>query len=97
MIVRIVNMKFRTDEVEAFKAYFNEIHPKIRNFEGCSHLELWQDANDADRFFTYSHWEDESYLENYRNSELFKAFWSVAKSKFAEKAQAWSHHRIVVA
>lgn len=95
MIVRIVNMKFREDEVQSFQEFFQEISPKIRNFPGCHHLELWQDVDDSQRFFTYSHWENTDALENYRHSELFKSFWKVAKSKFAEKAQAWSHSSIL--
>lgn len=97
MIIRIVRMRFREEEVTEFQTFFATIHPNIRQFPGCLHLELWQDTQDKSVFTTYSHWEAEEDLENYRHSELFKSFWSVAKPKFAEKALAWSSHQIVVA
>jgi quinol monooxygenase YgiN len=97
MIIRIVRMRFRAEEVDEFQAFFSTINANIRQFPGCLHLELWQDTKDQAVFTTYSHWEAEEDLENYRHSELFKSFWSVAKPKFAEKALAWSSHQIVVA
>jgi len=57
MIIRIVQMTFREEAVSEFLALFEERRLQIRSFEGCRHLELWQDAADARIFFTYSHWE----------------------------------------
>lgn len=94
MIVRIVKLHFREEEVEAFKAYFDGICHQIRNFEGCQKLELLQQVDNPQIFFTYSYWENEAALEKYRHSELFKTFWGVAKAKFAGKPEAWSHHKI---
>lgn len=94
MIVRIVKLHFREEEVEAFQEYFHSICHQIRNFEGCQRLELLQDVNNPCIFFTYSYWNEEQDLENYRHSDLFESFWSIAKSKFAQKAEAWSHKKI---
>jgi heme-degrading monooxygenase HmoA len=94
MMIRIVKMRFKAEEVEAFKAFFMTAKSRIRNFEGCQHLELWQEMNDEQTFFTYSHWDNESCLENYRQSDVFKEFWKVAKSKFSDKPEAWSHKQI---
>ena len=44
--------------------------------------------------FTYSYWESEDALENYRVSELFQTFWGVAKAKFSGKPEAWSLNKI---
>jgi len=46
-------------------------------------------------FFTYSYWNDESDLENYRKSELFKNIWSATKKNFSAKPEAWSVHKLV--
>jgi heme oxygenase (mycobilin-producing) len=43
MIIRIVKMVFKEDEIGAFKTLFDERKSLIRSFEGCTHLELWQD------------------------------------------------------
>jgi heme-degrading monooxygenase HmoA len=83
-------MKFRDAEIENFVILFEERKLLIRNFSGCNHLELWQDANDKNIFFTYSIWKSESDLNHYRFSEFFKDTWSKTKALFSEKPQAWS-------
>jgi quinol monooxygenase YgiN len=90
MIQRIVRMEFRVEEIDAFKALFVEIKDKIRSFEGCNSLKLLQDVNKPGIFFTYSIWNSEEDLNNYRNSELFGQVWKETKSKFAGRAEAWS-------
>lgn len=97
MIVRIVQMTFRPEEVENFQLLFDERKELIRHFEGCSLLELWQDAHNPNIFFTYSNWESEAHLNHYRFSELFKDTWARTKSLFADKPNAWSvNQRVVV-
>lgn len=90
MFTRIVKMEFNTEEIETFLSNFEEVKSKIRNFSGCKFLELYRDNNNTDIFFTYSRWEKEIDLENYRNSELFKGVWATTKPMFRSKAQAWS-------
>ena len=89
-------MEFREDEIENFLQLFNERKQQIRSFDGCKHLELWQDENNPTIFFTYSHWESESHLNHYRFSEFFKDTWAKTKRLFAEKPQAWSVKRKVL-
>lgn len=90
MIIRIVQMTFKTDEVPNFLALFEERKERIRSFEGCHHLELWQGENDANVFFTYSIWDSEEHLNHYRFSELFKDTWAKTKVLFDAKPKAWS-------
>lgn len=90
MIVRVVKMHFRKDEIENFQALFEGVKEKIRGFDGCEYLELWQDINQPEIFFTYSHWQHEDRLEAYRKSELFNDVWARTKALFADKPQAWS-------
>ena len=94
MIVRVVKMHFRTEEIDTFKSLFEEIKLKIRSFPGVQHLECIQDVKNPEIFFTYSHWESEKDLENYRHSELFKSTWAKTKILFQERAQAWSTQTI---
>jgi quinol monooxygenase YgiN len=95
MIIRIVQMNFRQDCIPVFLALFEERKTQIRQFNGCSHLELWQDTQHPNLIFTYSMWESEKALDHYRYSELFKDTWSLTKQLFAAKAQAWSINRLV--
>lgn len=90
MIVRVVQMTFRPDEVDTFVALFEQRKERIRHFEGCTHLELWQDTKQPNVFFTYSHWVSEQALDHYRFSSFFKETWSLTKALFAAPPQAWS-------
>ena len=94
MIIRIVKMVFREEEIEAFQLLFEERKDLIRNFEGCTHLELWQDKTHPNTFFTYSWWDSEEHLNNYRNSHFFDDTWTLTKQKFAAKREAWSVERV---
>ena len=90
MLVRIVKLTFKTENISSFEQIFEESKDRIRNFEGCQHLELYQDKNDPHIFFTYSYWKNEKALEQYRNSDFFKDTWSKTKELFDRKPQAWS-------
>jgi quinol monooxygenase YgiN len=95
MFVRIVKMSFHPENVPAFLANFEIMKTKIRNAEGNRLLELYQDKNDSNIFFTYSYWETEADLENYRQSELFYDVWEFTKKLFNDKPQAWSVDKLV--
>lgn len=83
-------MEFKTHKVQQFLDNFETVKEKIRTFPGCLHLELYRDKQHQHIFFTYSKWKEESDLENYRNSALFKDVWSETKPMFSNKAAAWS-------
>jgi hypothetical protein len=95
MFVRIVKMTFETNKIAIFTELFNKHKEQIRGFEGCTFLELYQDKNNSAIFFTYSYWETEAHLENYRNSALFAQVWKATKALFADKPQAWSVDKLV--
>ena len=95
MLIRIVRMTFREEEVENFLGIFNESKEKIRAFPGCTHLELWKGYDESNVFTTYSYWEDLQDLENYRNSELFKGVWSRTKALFKEDPVAFSVKKFI--
>lgn len=95
MFTRIVKLELEKENVAPFLSNFEEVKEKIRNFPGCTFLELYNDKNDETIFFTYSRWKDESDLENYRKSELFKEVWSVTKPMFSKRAEAWSVDTVV--
>ena len=94
MILRIVKMKFKSEHCNEFLELFNKYHSQIAGFKNCISVELLRDINDTDIFFTYSKWESESDLNNYRESELFKLVWAQTKAMFEQKAEAWSIEKI---
>jgi heme-degrading monooxygenase HmoA len=87
-------MTFREDEIENFKRVFEDSKSAIRSFPGVQYLEMLQDVNNPATFFTYSNWESEVELENYRHSELFKNTWAKTKPLFDKPAEAWSSDRL---
>lgn len=94
MLVRIVKMTFNPEKIDEFLINFNASKNEIRNFAGCRLLELYRDKNNTNVFFTYSYWDDELALENYRNSSLFNEVWAKTKVLFSERPQAWSVNKL---
>ncbi len=83
-------MTFAPQHVSDFLKLFERNKKQIGSFDGCIHLELWNDKENPNVFFTYSHWKDESYLEKYRNSDLFSTVWNENKNYFSAKPEAWT-------
>ncbi len=90
MIKRIVRMEFRKKKASQFLEIFRENCEAIRAFEGCAYLELLQDSEDPNTYFTLSVWQSEAALAGYRKSELFAETWKRTKKLFRKKASAWS-------
>ena len=90
MITRIVKLTIKAEEMDTFINAFNEHKNEIKNFDGCQHLELLADTSGNGIVFTYSKWNAESDLENYRNSALFNSIWTFVKPMFCDKPEAWS-------
>jgi len=95
MFIRIVKMSFVEEKIPAFLENFELIKEKIRNAPGNRLLELYKDKTNKCIFFTYSYWETEEDLENYRKSELFNTVWAFTKKLFNEKPEAWSVDKVV--
>ncbi|RYZ62991.1 MAG: antibiotic biosynthesis monooxygenase [Chitinophagaceae bacterium] len=90
MIIRIVKMTFKEEEITAFQQLFAERKSLIRNFPGCTHLALWQDKDNPQQFFTYSWWQSTEALDAYRQSHFFDDTWRQTKQKFAARPEAWT-------
>jgi len=95
MIIRIVKMHFREEEIESFMQLFMKVKDKIGNFDGCYGVDLIKDIHQPNILFTYSKWVSEDHLNAYRASELFAETWQLTKAKFAQKAEAWSVEQVV--
>jgi len=94
MFVRIVKMSFQPEKIEEFLNNFNSKKEFIRNSPGCRLLELYKDKTNPNIFFTYSYWDTEQDLENYRNSDLFKGVWAQTKVLFNDRPFAWSVDKV---
>lgn len=90
MIIRIVRMHFTEAGAEKFLEIFHANKVAIRNFEGCTRLQLLKDPDNEFIYTTLSHWKDPQSLERYRKSELFGSVWGRVKLLFADRTQAFS-------
>jgi hypothetical protein len=86
-------MTFDPAKVPEFLALFEESRDRIRNQDGCLHLELLTDVRHPNVMMTFSIWTSEEALESYRGSGLFKSTWSKARALFAAKPEATSFRR----
>ncbi len=96
MMTRIVRMHFTEAGVDEFLELFNAHKVAIRNFPGCSHLQLLKDSDDALCYTTLSYWDKPESLEKYRKSELFGQVWGRVKTLFSERSQAFSLEKFIV-
>jgi len=94
MLLRIVKLSFEEKNIDTFLENFNINKKNIRNFKGCRLLQLLRDKNNPNIFFSYSYWDSEKDLENYRDSDLFKSVWAKTKILFNNKPEAWSVENI---
>ncbi len=96
MITRIVELQIQAEQIGAAKKLLEDVAPKVRNMPGCRRLEIMFDIHRKGRVTTYSYWESETNLNEYRDSDVFLVFWKAIKPMFSEKARAWSSEHFIV-
>ncbi|NME70494.1 putative quinol monooxygenase [Flammeovirga aprica] len=94
MLHRFVRMSFKQECVEEFENLFLEVKGTIEKFEGCKSVELLQDATAKNQFMTFSIWENEKALDNYRQSAFFQSTWKKTKTLFNDKPKAFSMFKV---
>jgi quinol monooxygenase YgiN len=93
-MIRVVKLIFKEEHIDDFKTLFNARKEQIKNSDGCSLLQLWQDHENPAIFYTYSLWSAPHHLETYRLSELFRETWTTVKGWFAHEPFAFSANKI---
>ncbi|WP_107038663.1 putative quinol monooxygenase [Brumimicrobium mesophilum] len=89
-MTRLVKLTLKEDKIEDFISHFDTVKTKINAFPGCKGMKLLRDKNTPGIVFTFSEWESDEDLENYRKSDLFASIWPTVKLLFDQKAEAWS-------
>jgi quinol monooxygenase YgiN len=85
-----VKLQFRETEIASFIRIFNENKLNVSNFNGCLGMRLLNDLQNPCIFYTYSQWESEDALNNYRKSTIFNTVWISIKPLFELPAEACS-------
>ena len=83
-------MEINESDIDSYMALVQSVLDRIKNFKGCQSVNIFNDKDVPNRFFSYSTWESEEHLDAYRDSELFKITWSELKTFFKSPAQAWT-------
>ncbi|MCY4224130.1 MAG: antibiotic biosynthesis monooxygenase [Bacteroidetes bacterium] len=91
MLIRLVRLTLKPEAVTSFQQEFSVMSPKIRQYPGCHQLHLWMDLELNHILTTYSEWDSESSLNDYRESSLFKTNWALVKPMFAAPAMVHSY------
>lgn len=89
-LLRIVKMTFKSEHCHEFEVYFESIKDAVGSQPGCDGVKLMKDLSGSGVYFTLSNWENEGYLNKYRDSELFNSVWPKVKQWFDAKPEAWS-------
>ncbi len=89
MITRIVKLSFQNQYCPHFESMFPKIQQIVFSSKGCKEVKLLK-SMEKGLYFTYSHWDTEQSLEDYRQSDVFKKIWSDFKTNFKDAPQAWS-------
>lgn len=89
-MIRIVKLTIKEEHLEDFIKDFNTFKDSVNTFPGCKGMRMLQDKNNPQTIFTYSQWESDEALDNYRHSELFGKVWPAFKRWFADRTEVWS-------
>ncbi|MDH3651032.1 MAG: antibiotic biosynthesis monooxygenase [Saprospiraceae bacterium] len=93
-MIRLVKLTVKPDQIQTFKEIFHSNSKVIARQAGCSILELWQDQENPQIFYTYSQWQSADCLESYRASPFFGALWIKVKPLFEQGAQVWNLNHV---
>ena len=88
MVIRIVSLKCKPEDIDAFRLFVRESSLRVRQSPGCLALQIVNDIADPTSFFTLSTWRDADALEAYRASPLFVKIWPRVKAFLCEAAWA---------
>lgn len=83
-------MHFHKQYAQTFESLFSLYSSQIAGFKGCLSLTMLKAVDIENVYFTYSVWESENDLNEYRQSKLFQEVWPQTKVLFQSPAEAWS-------
>lgn len=70
-MIRIVKLTFKEDKIEEIVSFLDSVKHIINGFEGCQGVQFLHDIHNPQIIMTYSIWDSENALNNYRHSEKF--------------------------
>ncbi len=94
MLMRLVRMYIRAEEVAAFLKLYKEARSIIIAQAGCRSVLLMQQIDDPTAFATWSVWDDATALDAYRTSDFFRRFWPEVRALFRAPAEAVSFEQV---
>ena len=64
-VVVLLEVQVKPEEVDNIKAYFKEILPDTRAYEGCQSIDMYGNLDESTNLVLYECWESRQYYEKY--------------------------------
>lgn len=90
MILRIVKIKIDEVKIDTFKLFMKNLRNEKLRLKGCLHFDYFHEKKNKNIYYTYTIWENEKHLNQYKKSELFKKVISTLNSLSIEEPRAWT-------
>lgn len=90
MILRVVKMNVDEEKRDAFELFMKNLREEKLKLAGCLHFDYFHEKNNKNIFYSYTIWESEKYLKQYKKTDLFIEVVSTLKKLCTEEPKAWT-------
>ncbi len=90
MILRVVKLKVDPRKMEAFQLFMENLHDEKLRLNGCLHFDFFNERQNPNIFYSYTIWEHEKFLKQYKKTDLFKEVVQTLRELCIDEPQAWT-------
>lgn len=95
MILRIVKMEVDPHKLEIFNLFMKNLSEEKTKLEGCVHHDFFCDKKYINVYYSYTIWENVTFLKKYKKTPLFKEVVKTLKSLCMDEPYAWTVENIL--
>lgn len=95
MILRIVKMEVDPQKLEIFELFMKNLSEEKAKLDGCVHHDFFCDKNYVNLFYSYTIWENLTYLKKYKKTPLFKEVVKTLKMLCSTEPSAWTVENLI--
>lgn len=90
MITRITKFQIKPELSLEFKAFMRQFKDELMSTEGCRHFDVLKDKEDDQQLLMFMIWKDNTFLEDFRKSDLNKIMVSKLKNFSIKEPSNWT-------
>lgn len=90
MILRVVKMEVDPNNLDPFKRFMSNLSEEKSKMDGCVHHDFFSDKNFVNVYYSYTIWENVSYLKKYKKTPLFIEVKKVLRGLCQSEPYAWT-------